>query len=397
MHAHERREGLPRPDRRRERQLPARRRAAVRGSSTATTRTSARRSRPARSTSRRPVRSSRPSSSRSCRTRCSSTRSACARTATTCPTRSSGPAAAAPAAACSATSTGATRSSRRRTPRASRSSRAPSRAVAAASAAAAPAGRPGRREQRGSGTRRRPGLMAAESAHEGTYGARRRRRAMPLVLGVGVVAALAIGAWALVDRTRLVEQGGGGADAEHRPAADRAAQPRRDRVVRRHPRVRGPADAERERPRHRHAPAGGGRHGDARPDPVRDRQRADDPACTARSRCTARCSPASPTAATSRSWSRTWSRSGSAAGLTVDTEWTSATTTAVESWEASLGLTEDGVVPKERVVFAPGPVRVARARRRGGRQRRRRAPRCSPRRARIATSRSACRSPTRRS
>ncbi len=60
---------------------------------------------------------------------------------------------------------------------------------------------------------------------------------------------------------------------------------------------------------------------------------------------------------------------GFGADLTVDTEWTSATTTAVEAWQASLGLTEDGVVPKERVVFAPGPLRIAAH---GGRGRRRR-------------------------
>ena len=67
---------------------------------------------------------------------------------------------------------------------------------------------------------------------------------------------------------------------------------------------------------------------------------------------------------------------GYGADLTVDDEWTSATTTAVEAWEADLGLTEDGVIPKERIVFAPGAAAHRRAQPRGGRRRRRRAPRC---------------------
>jgi peptidoglycan hydrolase-like protein with peptidoglycan-binding domain len=49
---------------------------------------------------------------------------------------------------------------------------------------------------------------------------------------------------------------------------------------------------------------------------------------------------------------------GYGAGLTVDNTWTSATTTAVEAWQADLGLTVDGVIPKERIVFAPARLRI---------------------------------------
>ena len=45
--------------------------------------------------------------------------------------------------------------------------------------------------------------------------------------------------------------------------------------------------------------------------------------------------------------------------LTVDDEWTSATTTAVKDWQADLGLDDDGVIPKERIVFEPGALRIA--------------------------------------
>jgi peptidoglycan hydrolase-like protein with peptidoglycan-binding domain len=46
-------------------------------------------------------------------------------------------------------------------------------------------------------------------------------------------------------------------------------------------------------------------------------------------------------------------------GMTVDDTWDADTTTAVDAWEAALGVTEDGAVPLGRVVVAAGPVRVA--------------------------------------
>ena len=45
--------------------------------------------------------------------------------------------------------------------------------------------------------------------------------------------------------------------------------------------------------------------------------------------------------------------------LTVDEEWTDATTEAVEDWQASLGRDDTGVVAPGDVVFLPGAVRVA--------------------------------------
>ena len=45
--------------------------------------------------------------------------------------------------------------------------------------------------------------------------------------------------------------------------------------------------------------------------------------------------------------------------LTVDEEWTDATTEAVEDWQASLGRDDIGVVAPGDVVFLPGAVRVA--------------------------------------
>lgn len=47
--------------------------------------------------------------------------------------------------------------------------------------------------------------------------------------------------------------------------------------------------------------------------------------------------------------------------LTPSETWNGTTTTAVYTWEAALGLTQDGRVPLGRVVFAPGPVRVSSA------------------------------------
>jgi peptidoglycan hydrolase-like protein with peptidoglycan-binding domain len=50
---------------------------------------------------------------------------------------------------------------------------------------------------------------------------------------------------------------------------------------------------------------------------------------------------------------------GYGSGLTVDSTWSSATTIAVEAWQTDLGLTVDGVIPKERIVFAPARLRIA--------------------------------------
>jgi peptidoglycan hydrolase-like protein with peptidoglycan-binding domain len=49
----------------------------------------------------------------------------------------------------------------------------------------------------------------------------------------------------------------------------------------------------------------------------------------------------------------------SADTLTVDDDWTSATTSAVKRWQESLGLDETGSVAPGDVVVLPGPVRVA--------------------------------------
>jgi peptidoglycan hydrolase-like protein with peptidoglycan-binding domain len=46
-------------------------------------------------------------------------------------------------------------------------------------------------------------------------------------------------------------------------------------------------------------------------------------------------------------------------GFTVDDSFTPATTVAVKRWQRDLGLTGTGAVEAHRVVFAPGPVRVA--------------------------------------
>lgn len=45
-------------------------------------------------------------------------------------------------------------------------------------------------------------------------------------------------------------------------------------------------------------------------------------------------------------------------GMTVDSTFDDATTAAVDDWQSSLGLTEDGVVTTSLVQFLPGPVRV---------------------------------------
>ena len=47
--------------------------------------------------------------------------------------------------------------------------------------------------------------------------------------------------------------------------------------------------------------------------------------------------------------------------LVVNETWDAATTTAVDAWEAALGLTQDGTVPQSRVVFAPHAVRISSA------------------------------------
>lgn len=49
----------------------------------------------------------------------------------------------------------------------------------------------------------------------------------------------------------------------------------------------------------------------------------------------------------------------SADTLTVDDDWTSATTTAVKKWQEWLGLDETGLLAPGTVVVLPGPVRVA--------------------------------------
>ncbi|GIF96230.1 peptidoglycan-binding protein [Catellatospora citrea] len=45
--------------------------------------------------------------------------------------------------------------------------------------------------------------------------------------------------------------------------------------------------------------------------------------------------------------------------LTVDTAFTAATGAAVKRWQRSLGLADTGTVEPQRVVYAPGPVRIA--------------------------------------
>ena len=49
-------------------------------------------------------------------------------------------------------------------------------------------------------------------------------------------------------------------------------------------------------------------------------------------------------------------------GFTVDDEFSATTAGAVKRWQDDLGLPETGAVERHRVVFAPGAVRVARAR-----------------------------------
>jgi hypothetical protein len=49
------------------------------------------------------------------------------------------------------------------------------------------------------------------------------------------------------------------------------------------------------------------------------------------------------------------------ASMTIDKTWDSDLTTGVDNWEAALGLTQDGIVPASRVVFAPAEVRIASA------------------------------------
>lgn len=46
-------------------------------------------------------------------------------------------------------------------------------------------------------------------------------------------------------------------------------------------------------------------------------------------------------------------------GFTVDDDFSGATTAAVKRWQKDLGLPQTGVVERWRVVFAPGPVRIA--------------------------------------
>ncbi|UWP79717.1 peptidoglycan-binding protein [Dactylosporangium fulvum] len=46
-------------------------------------------------------------------------------------------------------------------------------------------------------------------------------------------------------------------------------------------------------------------------------------------------------------------------GFTVDDEYTASTATAVKRWQRDLGLPETGTVELGRVVYAPGPIRVA--------------------------------------
>jgi peptidoglycan hydrolase-like protein with peptidoglycan-binding domain len=48
-------------------------------------------------------------------------------------------------------------------------------------------------------------------------------------------------------------------------------------------------------------------------------------------------------------------------GMTVDDTWDSNTTTAVNAWEAALGLTQDGIVPLGRTTVHSGAVRIAAA------------------------------------
>jgi hypothetical protein len=44
--------------------------------------------------------------------------------------------------------------------------------------------------------------------------------------------------------------------------------------------------------------------------------------------------------------------------MTVDPHWDGATTTAVDRWQAALGLPQTGAIPLGRIVFEPGPLRI---------------------------------------
>jgi len=200
--------------------------------------------------------------------------------------------------------------------------------------------------------------MAAESAHESAYGSRRRRRVAPLVLGIGVVAAVAIGAWVLVDRSSS------SSTAATAPIRNIALQPVQRRDLVETASYDGTLAYEDQKTVSASAPG--------------TITRLPKEGVTATRGRILYAIDNSPTILMYGSFpmyrtlqsgvsngrdveelEQNLKALGYGSDMTVDTEWTSATTTAVEDWEADLGLTEDGIVPQSRVVFAPGPLRIA--------------------------------------
>ena len=200
--------------------------------------------------------------------------------------------------------------------------------------------------------------MAAETTSDSAYAARRRRRVAPLMLGLGAVAVAAAIAWIVVDRS------GSSTAAAVAPTRSIALQPITKRDLVETASFDGTLAYDDQSTLSAAAPGTVTRLPKVGVTATRGRiLYAIDNVPTVLmygSFPMYRTLQSGVTAGRDiEELERNLTALGYGADLTVDDEWTSATTTAVEAWQADLGLTEDGVIPKERIVFAPGALRIA--------------------------------------
>ena len=183
------------------------------------------------------------------------------------------------------------------------------------------------------------GILGGAAVLAGAAGSHRRRR----VRRVGR------------RRRRDADDTGRRADAGRR----RPARPRAQRGARRHGRPRrGPTARARRSGTLTALPAPGDTI--APGDTVVEVDGAPSSPWPARRRCGGRSGRASTTATTSSSWSTRWPRSATPRtyDVTVDDEWTSATTRAVKAFQEDHGQDDDGTVDVGEIVWIDGPVRV---------------------------------------